>query len=605
MGQVASTQNRLSEPVTLPRIYNACQFDSNMPEELRKFNISLLADDMNKLGANVPTSGSTESICRAVESYIPNAGQVCMIGNKNSKESVYNTAKIFNNQYGTRIPVFKNGVDKSGGYRDVSDICDDMYSVQSRVHRSLENDTSMVKRKLVNGIKELRAQQRMLDTEFSNYYNMLTKGPKLDGLKAQMAKDLQMQQNVVSMVGAERNTLENMYGTYYNGIQAIQPYMQAVPTATIQTGGRSRDYMKDVENIMTGTINTSLMAQGISECFKAMDTSYDEYLAHSRKPVEELRMWVDQKFRESRIDPKNRGKLFNESMVYQCANSLINQRDHVNTIDAVKRATGEAVDEQCRAVNVHNNIKDRQGICEGSFVDSNGTVRGSLCAWINGTCQANSATRSGPQQANSRWLEYNQYTINSLNNLRFAISEQCNSDDGECTSKVPGGGSPEDYINSMETLFIDKLFGEHFTEKIQTHTSLGKLIDTRSADVEGIQVNEYVSYFHGETLKVLMGYIIDKHELNVSNHGQDTLMAETFVAFANNDCKSGRCNENAPYFPSVADMEKVIYEFCTSSTDCETLYIQHNAWIELYLNPFMMSTELGDDGKFGKSIMKA
>lgn len=595
MGQGYSTAN-LTEPVTLPRIWNACQLDSNMPAELKKFNIHLLANDMNKLGANIPTTGSLDSTCSAIHSYIPKAEKVCMIGKNASKQSVFNVANLFNKQYGTRIPIHKNGVD--GEYRPVADICDDLYLVQKRVYRELNNNTIEVKKKLLDSIQQLRAQQKMLDAEFSQNQKYLSKGARLDGINKNVQNDLAMQQLVVNQMNGQLNAFNNMYNQYYNGLTTFAPYAKRTANAMNGIGlvrmsgggsggscavGGDRDEVsgETLNKLYGGAVNMALAMQSLTDCFKHMNTTYEEYVVHAGLGEDELRNWVTQKKNEALMDPQNRGRLVNETMIGQCAQSLIEQGKYVLSAENTKGYVKESFDKSCHLNNMFHKMSDRQYACS----------RDSMCAWVNGTCQLNDNDGVVSYDSTSRFIEFNPYTIRALGQLRKYITFvtlPATQTWVDATGDNSTGADVETYKNKLEQLFTGMLFTDMFSQKVLQFPNLSKLMETRSADPEGVRVNPYMAHVFGDLLKFFAKYLIAKYSLRVPDRNQDSLLMEAFEAYINNEStKYIDLNPEKKIF-TITSLQQELQEFMFGmkySHMSTGILNKHDTWVAGYLMP--------------------
>lgn len=625
MGNTTSSA-RVTEPVTLPRIWAACQMDSSMPDELKRFNINLLVDDMNKLGANIPVGKRAEETCRAIEEFIPHTEKVCMVGKAASKDAVYRTARQFNNQYGSRISIYKNGVDKTAGYRDVADVCDDMYMVQRRVYRALNNNTLEVKNKLYNSILQLRAQQKALDDEFKEYRALLARGSQLDQVKTNIKKDLLMQQQVVNQINQELSTATSMYkqfvnnnvdpylknvGLAHSAITAVHPTIVGAPAASgivamtggaidaIFNGGKkssksSRDNVdgRVLTNLVKGNLNLGLAMRGMQDCFKNLNTTYEEYLFRSRQPIGELEQWVAQKAHEAQLNPSVNNDMYARSLVGACAAALVDQKDYTLQMEGVKGVVKDVVNESCAANNIYTNMKDRIDSCS----------RDSMCAWIDGSCKVDDQQRYS-SETTARYITFNEYTERALMYLRAAIEDpgfdgtleplDGRSLSGGTTMLSAYTGSypntlgvivgASGYANELEQLITDKVFTQYFDDNIQPYTHIKLLMQTRSSDAEGIRANEYMSHMCGDVLKYFAKYLKNKYSLKVVDNNQETFLAEVFAAYCKNESHIATFNVNK-LIPSITKIDRLFREFYTSEYGVK-LFAMHDAHIAPYINP--------------------
>jgi len=575
MGNLNSTA-RLTEPVTLPRIWNACQYESSMPPELSKFTIELLADDMNKLGANIPTSGSRDSICRAIHDYLPQAEKVCMVGKDSvSKEKVYRMVELFNNQYGSRIPLYNNGYDGKDGYRPIADLCDDMYSVQKRVTRSLEKNTLEVKAKLINSIAQLRTQQATLDAEFNNYRNLMTKGKNLDGLRGDIRADLANQQKVVMNMKQQQAVLNSMYGQFIAGIQpvSIANAGNVLPAPMLMTGGaKSRDSVdsKYIGKLLTSTLNTGIAQQQVLDCFKNMNTTYEEYLYHAYQPDGELERWIKHKEYEAIIDPVN-ADFISQSVIGSCAVALVEQKNKVLSKEYVASEFKSMASDSCSA---HNKFPHP----ELRLIECN---RDQLCSWINGSCQIADQKRNGPADTADRFITFNPYTIKALGSLREVIHK--------CSSKltVPDREDCVVYSNKIDDAFVRKLFTEIFNKKVAVFDSLGRMVETSSADYEGTKVTKYMSKIYDDLLLGYARFLIRTYNLNVIvDKGQDTLLAEAFDAYVNNKTINKQHVRNSTTLPTYDEWEQSLNVYA-ESPELSQILNHHNMVVGGFLNQWV------------------
>jgi len=167
MGQNISNQPKLSSEITLNRIRTTCQRDDKMPAELKNFNIALLANDLNTLGMDIPLvdkhgrKRSSDDICRDIKNATyPDVQNVCMISSAREAHSAVDTmVSMFNKNYGARIQLYKDPLNKSKGKRSVSELCDDLYLVLDKVHRKLTDQPRVIKQKLEEMISQLEERK--------------------------------------------------------------------------------------------------------------------------------------------------------------------------------------------------------------------------------------------------------------------------------------------------------------------------------------------------------------------------------------------------------------------------------------------------------------
>lgn len=639
MGQSFSANKELTEPITLPRIYNACQYKSNMPQELQRFTIDLLVDDMNKSGANIRMKDdkgrpySDKELCRAINSYLPKAEDICMIGSKNSDEAIRKTAQKFQKYYGAIIPIYKNRYDPNSGYRDSEEICDDLYTVQRRVYNSLDKNTTLVKQKLFNTVVQLREQQKALDKEFNQYKSILRKGHNLDSLRSRMKNSMDYQQFVVNEFANQTKGMERFYqGAVQNLGRTIVPFMQnarnSIQTGgNIQVGGANREQAlrKKLGGVWKGMMNTAVANSHVKDCFENLGTSIEEYQTKARNH-EELKNFLEEKkssmmmkARADMLDNNNVNPL-SESYIDTCARSLLEQSEEFLRSLELNDSLREEVSGHCAIIDSENDINTRQQLCS----------RSQLCSWINGQCKMasvhtnNDETGLGVDNYRNRTVNFNQYTRMALDHLcrtlhenigKQAMDDLLPEDEREIINDEDYKFNYPDimqsvfgvnydnanvvirYIDRLVYLLVEELFNKGLIKKIDNndnYKNIHGLLDTHSSSISGISSTRYLEFIHSDMLHGFAQHIIKRLRLNVYDRKQHTLLGESIDASINNRIiENAGINYDNPYYeeighiPTFKIMNKWIYTYLHDlgeSNILQKILNYHNNHLRSYVN---------------------
>jgi hypothetical protein len=199
-----------------------CQRNSKLPKEVQNFNIELLANDLNKLGFNIRLTDSkgnrlsNDKICNEVYKSRPDVEGVCMANNGSVNSTrVAELVKYFNSHFGTNIATHENPMDPTSKKRSIPDLCDDMYMVQDKISRKLSDNADGVKRSLIDQIKQLKLQQRILDESFGRHLNMLRRGPEtgfeMDKIQNQVNETTAIRQALIGEMGRQIHAGTNLY----------------------------------------------------------------------------------------------------------------------------------------------------------------------------------------------------------------------------------------------------------------------------------------------------------------------------------------------------------------------------------------------------------
>ena len=199
-----SSEGSLTKPITRNRIREACQVNSHMPTDLRRFLVELLVNDLNKVGARIPLKTkegrpvNVDSLCERVFNHVPDVERACVLTTKNhdSKEThrrIVELAKLMNEKYGSSIQIRMPGSQQD---LPAERICDQMYAIGDMVARRLQDDHNAVNRNLQSLMDNLEAKKRHLDDMFRSTIASVGDGSSLD-LLARTASGLSTVQRAV------------------------------------------------------------------------------------------------------------------------------------------------------------------------------------------------------------------------------------------------------------------------------------------------------------------------------------------------------------------------------------------------------------------------
>jgi hypothetical protein len=216
------SHNLLTEPVTLNRMRYTCQRNSKLPPQVQKFNIELLANDLNKLGFNIRLTDqrgnklSNEKICNEIYKSRPSVEGICMANNNQvSSAKIVELVKYFNKHFGTNIALTENPMDPDSKRRSIPDLCDDMYMVQDKINRKLSDNADAVKRSLREQIEQLRLQQQILDEAFSRHLNLLRRSPEfgtdMDKIRKQINDVAAMRESLIGELSRQNQGAVKLY----------------------------------------------------------------------------------------------------------------------------------------------------------------------------------------------------------------------------------------------------------------------------------------------------------------------------------------------------------------------------------------------------------
>lgn len=237
MGLNFSSQ-KLSDLPTINRMRAVCSADaSHVPPQLKKFNIQVLANDLNKLGWNIPIRSvagrelGDDEICDAIYNTQPRPEEVCMSNARAGKtkdqikKRVVELVKHYNKFYGAQIMVHKNG-DPSAPERGIDELCDDIYLVADRVNRALSDNVDLVKQKLLTEIDKLRMSKNLLDQTFARQLGSLQGATNIADAQIEMSNVQALQAGLVGELQRQHSFAEEQYGNLTQNLtRLVNPKM--------------------------------------------------------------------------------------------------------------------------------------------------------------------------------------------------------------------------------------------------------------------------------------------------------------------------------------------------------------------------------------------
>jgi hypothetical protein len=306
MGLVHSHQ-LLTQPVTLNRMRFVCQRNSGLPKQLQRFNIELLANDLNKLGFNIPLRDkngkplNSDKICNEIYMSKPDVEGMCMLNNGEvSSKGVTELARYFNKYYGTNIPLTVNPMDPNSAKRSVPEVCDDLYLVSDKINRRLADDMVGVKKKLTDSIEQLKAQQRVLDEAFGKHIDSLKSyshpglGSQYDALQKQIEESEALRAAMLGELGRQvvygskvvNNLGAHLDSRFYPHIRYVQGVLDQYYNTKYD--GTIRNVLMQQNHILGATKGLSSAATQCQDALNKLDLSLDKY--DSTKPDEWRKM---------------------------------------------------------------------------------------------------------------------------------------------------------------------------------------------------------------------------------------------------------------------------------------------------------------------------
>jgi len=292
MGQNISNQPKLSGEITLNRIRSTCQRDDKMPAELKSFNIALLANDLNALGMDIPIvdlhgrKRSADDICNDIKhATYPDVESVCMVSNKqNAHVAVENMVNNFNKNYGARIQLYKDPLNKSRGKRNLSELCDDLYLVLDKVHRKLTDQPRVIKQKLEDMILMLEERKNAIESRMGPVIASISHARESDKTNQQIKTADTLYKATNSLLNAQlrgahalaANTIENLdinaFETLgHTGLAGSLGHMKN--NLSQYEGARfasNRNVTDTVKQLLVAATNSGLALNDCDKCMKKL-----------------------------------------------------------------------------------------------------------------------------------------------------------------------------------------------------------------------------------------------------------------------------------------------------------------------------------------------
>lgn len=294
MGQQISNQPKLSGEITLNRIRATCQRDDKMPKELKEFNVNLLANDLNTLGMEIPLVNNqghareADDICMDIKRVVyPDVEGACMMSNhREATRSIENMVKTFNKNYGARISLYADPIAKKGK-RNLADVCDDLYLVLDKLHRKLNDQPLVIKKKLEEALSQLEERKRHITSRMLPVIANITEARQNDNTDKQIKAAEQiynvtnglLNQQLHSSYGLMKktlddfdvNTLEHVPGgitgsfgsNLFNAKNSLEHFNN---TRYLQ----NRPITDVAKNLLAASVSTGLAINDCSKCMKRL-----------------------------------------------------------------------------------------------------------------------------------------------------------------------------------------------------------------------------------------------------------------------------------------------------------------------------------------------
>lgn len=293
MGLVHS-HNLLTEPVTLNRMRYVCQRNSKLPPQVQKFNVELLANDLNKLGFNIRLTDqrgnrlSNEKICNEIYKSRPSVEGICMANNNQvSGAKVTELVHYFNKHFGTNIALTENPMDPDSKRRAIPDLCDDLYMVQDKINRKLADNADAVKRSLREQIEQLKLQQQVLDESFGRHLNLLRAnhpeaGTDMDKIRDRVNASAAIRERLVGEMGRQTQFATQMLGDLESQLDSrFYPNIRHVDTVLKQYYNRPFDGTvgtvgMQINNLLSGVKGLAGGLETYNSCMSRLGLTLDD-----------------------------------------------------------------------------------------------------------------------------------------------------------------------------------------------------------------------------------------------------------------------------------------------------------------------------------------
>jgi hypothetical protein len=304
----------LRQPITYARIFESCQFKSDLPKSVQEQEIALLAEDFRKLGIEIPTkdkSGKSLSgtqTCQIIGRVLPpDPSTVCTFNEKgNSDKAVYRLVEFYNKIYGANISLKKKPLDpKSSAYRDVPALCGDLFSVFTKITNNLSSEIGGVKSKLLKQLKFFYDQRMVLGSELDRLMGSITAdGSGYDKLKDDLQKLTDLKSTLFSKIDNHQSTLVSelqKYDTAIHGAQAgggIEADLKELEQTIDEFKQRQKTYGPQSSEVQGSAINVTGKLAHVhnrcAECLERFGTSSKSLMfedpIQAKGKIDDLRM---------------------------------------------------------------------------------------------------------------------------------------------------------------------------------------------------------------------------------------------------------------------------------------------------------------------------
>lgn len=349
-GQSGYGTPNLSGEITLNRIRDACQVNSSLSPELRRFQIRILANDFNALGMKVPVTDergrplSDEDICTNISRRsVPNVEDVCMLhrgrGKRDVQTLVEKMVKHFNEHYGARISIYKNPMDHSRGRREVAELCDDLYMVADKVYRGLVDEPKIIKAQLKKSLSNLAQQKALLEAQFNRTLGNLAQAKAKDKSMDQL-KVAQTMQDVV--LGNLNQQLRNTYAQFASLEKEFQgPYAAQVNAINgdlnqydLMGFGQQGQLPFAESSYKLGPLLSVMQRLPVAvntcqNCLRKYNMSVTDYSALRNTP--DFPLHLQKKYLELRRSAANKGDRATLDQLNKCYTQLLHRKDECSS----------------------------------------------------------------------------------------------------------------------------------------------------------------------------------------------------------------------------------------------------------------------------------
>jgi len=349
MGAVLSSEH-LTAPVTLNRIRLACQKDSQLPYNIRKHHAQLLANDLNKIGFEIPIKTANgkevpvEKLCERMTDVVPNVSSVCMINKSNRGnlgDAIKKMVDHFNKHYGSRIHMHKDpyGPKTKENLRPMEDICDDLYMVEDRIRRQLTDNTNFVKKNLTEHIALLEQYKTKIDEDFKNYLGNL-QGHKMDDVRKKMHTTKALRESLVGELNKQlakaKDGYKNIIAAYQHKIHPVLGTVEqnldafaSLPWGSRMSGG-GEDFLvgNKLHNLFVPALLIGQAAEACTDCMQKFNMNVDDFYNNDPNHLEHL---IKNKYYDAILKASAHPNGQNEmNAIRKCRDALLFDKNYVN-----------------------------------------------------------------------------------------------------------------------------------------------------------------------------------------------------------------------------------------------------------------------------------